>query len=160
MTYFDITYKPVRYEANEDKGLDPFCHECTSHKARRRGYILMNRQGFRQMHRYIYWLTYGEQPDVVEHLCGNRVCINPAHLIGMTLAEAKRRSLPAGKDRPPKHYCHTHSRRCLSPEQLAEARRLLAEGGSLAGVAHEMGLDRRTIASLAAGETYREVQDG
>ena len=120
---------------------------------------MFNRQGFRRMHRYIYAQVYGEQPDVVEHKCGNRICINPEHLFGMTKEEAIRQATPARQGRPPVHYCHTPTH-ALSPEQVKEAHCRLAQGTKIAEVARIMGLDRRTMTSLAAGETYREDDNG
>ena len=155
--YKPITYEPVARQSNIDKGLDPECYECTSHKARTdRGYIMFNRQGFRQMHRYIYFNAYGEQPDVVLHKCDSRTCINPAHLEGLTLEEAKKRGGFVGQGHPPKRYCHT-STHPLSPEKVAEVRRLLATGLTRGAVGRLTGVNRRTVGAIDVGECYRDV---
>ena len=155
-----IVYKRVRYETNVEKGIDPECWECTSHKARTtRGYVMFNRQGFHFMHRYIYKQVYGKQPDVVLHKCGNRICINPNHLYELTKKEAFGQALPARHGRPPIHYCH-ESRHPISPERLAEIRLRLARGDKVSEVAYAFGLDYRTVSSLAAGETYRDIDNG
>ncbi len=38
-------------------------------------------------HRLAYFLSTGERPEQVHHSCGTKLCVNPAHLVGMTLVE-------------------------------------------------------------------------
>jgi len=150
-----LTYDKVHYDVNEMEGLDPYCWECTSHRCRAsNGTILCSREGFRYMHRWVYWKEYGEIPDVVEHLCGNRSCLNPAHLVGRTLEEAKRLRLPAGPGRPPKPYGSMY-RRTVSPEKLIIVRKMIAEGVPAYKIGKELGIDPKTIKCIARGSTYR-----
>lgn len=155
--YKPIKYEPVVRQENIDKGLDPECYEVTSHKARTsNGYIMFNRQGFRRMHRYVYFNTYGEQPEVVWHKCGNRICINPAHLEGITAEEAIKRGPRVSQDYPPNSYCHPSSHP-LSPEKVAEVRRLLATGMKRATVGRKLGISRHIVGAIDVGELYRDV---
>src|SRR6516164_5880956 len=41
-------------------------------------------------HRYAFFLTYGQEPKVVEHLCNTRLCIEPEHLVGGTIKSNNR----------------------------------------------------------------------
>ena len=52
-------------------------------------------------HRYAYVLAHGSIPDglSIDHLCRNRLCVNPDHLDAVTLAENTRRQHLAA---PPK----------------------------------------------------------
>ena len=150
-----LTYDKVRYDVNEMEGLDPYCWECTSHKWRaHNGTVFCNRDGFRSMHKWVYWKEYGEIPDVVEHLCGNRCCLNPLHLKGLTLEEAKKMRLPAGPGRPPKPYGCMYNT-TVSPEKLIIVRKMIAEGIPPYKIGRELGISSRTIKCIARGSIYR-----
>ncbi|WP_033356238.1 HNH endonuclease signature motif containing protein, partial [Kitasatospora aureofaciens] len=57
-------------------------------------------------HRYAYTQLVGPIPDglVIDHLCRNPSCVNPAHLEPVTHAENMRRSEPAMRT----HCIHGH----------------------------------------------------
>jgi len=151
----DITYNKVCYDINEDVGLDPYCWECTSHRTRaHNGTIGCNRDGFRFLHRWVYWKEFGEIPDVVEHSCGNKSCVNPAHLVGMTVAEAKKLRLPAAYGRPPKPYGSMY-RTSISPEKLAVMRKMLAAGDDYLTIGRKLAVAYRIVRGVAAGTIYR-----
>ena len=65
------------------------CDICTSHKVNQDGY-LRKRIGLKltMLHRAIYMELHGftELPSgyTLHHLCGNRACCNPAHIIMMS----------------------------------------------------------------------------
>ena len=151
-----ITYNKVPYDINTEVGLaDPECWECTSHKGRLSNGILgMNRDGFRNMPAWIFWSEYGETPDVVQHFCGNKSCINPTHLVGMTVEEAKKAALPAAPGRPPKSYGSMY-RASVSPEKLAEIRKMLAEDYTPVEIGRKLGVSYLTIRGIAAGALYK-----
>jgi hypothetical protein len=61
------------------------CHNCTSHKPRKNGYILINKKTFGESYLHLLvWKTFNEQEipenhDIV-HVCENFICMNPYHL--------------------------------------------------------------------------------
>lgn len=64
---------------------------------RRNGYGQIN-DGHRQVyvHRFAYELLAGPIPDglTIDHLCRNKLCVNPAHMEPVTNAENIRRMIP------------------------------------------------------------------
>lgn len=61
-----------------------------------RGY---GRVGRRYVHRLVYEWEHGPIPEglTIDHLCGVKVCVNPAHLEAVTAAENHRRWVEASK---------------------------------------------------------------
>ena len=63
--------------------------------------------GFK-VHRLAYELLVGSVPDglVLDHLCRNRACVNPAHMEPVTACENVARGCgPTGRLRPPRTAC-------------------------------------------------------
>lgn len=103
------------------------------------GYGVIQYDGRTQYaHRVAYELHVGPIPEGlhIDHLCRNRVCINPAHLEPVTQAENNRRAravkthcphghpldgLKKHANRPPTRYCRTCNRlreaRCRSTKE-------------------------------------------
>ncbi len=108
-----------------------------------RGYGLFTRGRRRLLaHRVAYELERGEPPGELNvcHHCDNPSCVNPAHLF---LGTQKDNLQDMSRKR------RTHA---LTLEQVAEARRLVAQGAKLRHVAARLGVGRDTV--------NREVRTG
>lgn len=88
------------------------------------GYVNLERAGATVgAHRHAFWLVHGFLPActnlrhelVVDHLCHNRVCVNPAHLALLPRsANAAIRAFSTKSDRPPARRRAPGSAFCLN----------------------------------------------
>lgn len=72
------------------------------------GYGIMNRNyKLRKAHREVYEATVGPIPEglVIDHLCGNKACINPDHLEPVTQQENIRRGTAPAAINARKTHC-------------------------------------------------------
>jgi hypothetical protein len=154
-----IIYKEVYYDINEDMGLEPNCHECTSHISRTPlGQVRCNRDGFRLLHKWVYWNTTGETPAVVKQVCENLTCINPAHMKSMTIEEAKQGSLPFSVKpprRPPVGWGNRRHRNVRDPETLDKVWELHNSGLKPTPIGRLLGLDADIIRAIIHHQAYR-----
>lgn len=102
-----VPRRPVRERFWESVDASGDCWEWTG-ALTPRGYGLASHHdgGSMRVHRIAYELLVGPIPDgyVLDHLCRNRVCVNPAHLEPVTPAENGRRS-PHPRRRTLRPFC-------------------------------------------------------
>lgn len=75
------------------------CWEVDSHTPKSGGYPAIFRNGIKvRTHVFIYSLVNGEieKGKVIRHICNNKICINPDHLVQGTQAENNRDKILAG----------------------------------------------------------------
>jgi hypothetical protein len=152
-----ITYKEVYYDINKDMGLEPNCHECTSHVGRTpRGQVRCNRDGFRLLHKWVYWNVTGETPAIVKQVCENLLCINPAHLKATTVEEELKLSLPSKRAcRGPVKWGNRHHRQIQDPAILDKIWELHNSGLKPTPIGRLLGLDGDIIRSIIHHQSYR-----
>ena len=139
-----IELERVYYERNVELGIDPYCHECISHVARADGYVVIRRDGFYKLHRWVWWKTTGERPEVVMHLCDNRICSNPAHLCAGTPLTNARDSCVKG-------------RKGATPVVVQMIRSLYFEGASHSALQDFFKLSKATIYRVVKGIYYPDI---
>jgi len=106
-----------------------------------RGHGVVFRGGFSGCaHRWYYMQHVGPVPAgaVLDHLCRVRACVNPAHLEPVTQAENVRRS-PLAK---------------LTDADVAEIRRLIAQGLTQTDIGSRFGVSRTTIGDIKRGRRW------
>jgi hypothetical protein len=107
-----------RFWSKVDRGGPDECWIWRGHVSRN-GYGWIKRDGDRKArhlgaHQAAYLLEQGEIPadSVIHHTCGQRACVNPAHLVAVTQKENVRdRFLRGASDEP---ILHRRSRRLTS----------------------------------------------
>lgn len=94
-----------------------------------------------RMHRLVYQRLHGQVPDgmVLDHLCGNRACCNPAHLEAVTQAVNVRRSRLAQ----------------LSPEQVARIKELRKAGMRPTTIGRLFGVTQSHVSHICSNRYWR-----
>ena len=106
----------------------------------------------RSTHVWAYLLSKGKIPDDlhVRHMCHNKLCCNPDHLVIGTHAENMNDIPLAKRGRPAAK---------LSPEQVAAIRQHLASGPPRIDteLARLYGVSQTTIRNIRIGKSYRHM---
>ncbi|MGV3515614.1 HNH endonuclease [Luteitalea sp.] len=99
--------------------------------------------GFLTVHTAWYQRLVGEVPPglVLDHLCRNRWCVNPAHLEPVTSAENARRG----------------ARTKLTADQVESIRRRVGDGESQGAVARSIGISAPHISRIVSGHRWSPV---
>jgi hypothetical protein len=153
-----LEFKKVFYQRNIELGIDPYCHECVSHSVDSSGYITLVRDGFYRAHRWVFWLKTKQKPEVVMHLCDNRVCINPEHLKAGTVADnnkdmdSKDRSRYLGAPKGNKWN------RSFSTAQIRAIRNYRSAGWTNERIAKVFGVTAHAISEITNGSRYSDVR--
>lgn len=131
--------KPIEYYVNENG-----CHICTSHSKDRKGYTFLVKDGFRYMHRWLFWQATGKKPQVVEHVCNNPSCINIEHLKGGDYKSNGRYMALCGNQHMQK----------LTPEQ---ALKIFHDQRKYPEIAKDYGISRNTVSDIKNGRSWSYV---
>jgi hypothetical protein len=103
------------------------------------GYGRTGRNSTKLAHRAVYERFCGEIPEgmVLDHLCRNTVCCNPAHLEAVTNTENCRRGAGAKLT-------------------MEDARAIRASTETSAALARQYGVVKNTIYNIRSGRTWKE----
>ena len=93
---------------------------------------------------------------VVRHLCGNRVCCNPAHLKQGTHKENAADRKAAGRHWVPRGTKHHAA--VLNEEKVKIIRDLLSSGWKQADIAKLAGVSQQAISRIGKGERWSHVE--
>jgi len=95
-------------------------------------------------HRYYYEQKYGKIPEgyALDHLCKNRLCVNPDHQQPVTQTENTRRSSIAK----------------LTEKDAANIKALFTQGYSKRRLGRMFGVTHTTIADLLNGVTWKDIE--
>lgn len=113
-----------------------------------------NRQGYGitstgkreyRVHRRVYALRFGEEPEAVLHTCDNPSCMEPTHLIGGTRAENNIDKMLKGRAR---------SRAKLTHDQVLEIKCRRAAGERGVDLAAEFHVSGPTICDITKGRSW------
>jgi hypothetical protein len=93
--FLDSDYGLVVFQSRVDKSPESGCWEWTGLRYRSGYGRFKHDRKDSQAHRISWWIANGPVPVGLEldHLCRNRLCVNPAHLEPVTHRENMRRSL-------------------------------------------------------------------
>ena len=144
-----VEHALVRHERNIELGLDPYCHECVSHTRSNGGYGQIKVRGKKWLlHRYVWYLHTGEQPENVMHLCDNPCCLNLAHLRAGTIKDNAVDKMIKNRARGGREF---------SEEDALKIRAAAAMGQTQASLSVEFETTNQAISNIVTGKTYKNV---
>lgn len=109
-------------------------------------------------HRWVYEYMVGEIPEGLhlDHLCRNRICVNPWHLEPVTQRENNRRAWdvrpPERRHIAPVNTVQAHA--VLTEDQVREIKALIAEGARNCDLARRYGVHKSSIADIRHGRSW------
>lgn len=120
------------------------------------GYACFNVDGkVVRAHRYVCRWTRGAPSSPkhdAAHSCGNRACVNPAHLRWATKKENEADKLAQGRPHGPRGTVHGMAR--LTPD---EVRSIRAARGPQTAIAAKYGVCQQTISDITARRTWAHL---
>lgn len=112
--------------------------------------------------RFSWTLHFGEIPCglCVLHQCDNPACVNPDHLFLGTHQENMADKVRKGRSKKgvPCNVGESNGRAKLTPEDVREIRRLLADGWTQTRLALRFGVSTTTVAGIASGARWGGIQ--
>ena len=109
------------------------------------------------MHRWVWWKSTGEIPEVVMHLCDNPLCINLEHLKSGTLKDNQQDMAAKGRTRGGAPSGNRLACK-LAEKQVLEVLKLCNEGISQERLGYIFGVSQTTISSIVRRVTYINVE--
>lgn len=132
----------------------PWSNECIVWPyARAVGYGYVRHDGrVKPAHRVVCALAYGRPANghEVAHSCGNRACVNPAHLRWAIHRENGQDTIAHGR-------AGRDNRSKLTAAKVVEIRAMLAKGVPHATIAERYGVRPQSISAIACGTTWAHV---
>jgi len=140
--------KQITYIINNE------CWECSSHALNAEGYPTIARDNkCGAMYRYIYRTCVSEIPKglVVRHICDNRKCINPSHLILGTHEDNVADRVKRGRSATGSN----NGRSKLIPEQVLFIRNNLDV--KISELAKKYSVDPKVISDIRNGKMWKTL---
>jgi len=111
-----------------------------------------------RIHRAVWERDHGPIPFgmVVMHLCDNRACINPSHLVLGTQAQNVADMELKGRRRSLRGVEHSQAK--LTERAVLQIRAKLAMGSTCASIAAEYGVSEGMIRHIKKGRAWTHVQ--
>ncbi len=150
MRYKLGNHRPIKYILDFNG-----CHICTSHSIGKNGYpkIKINKKTM-TMHRYIYEKCFGNIPDrlVVRHICDNKLCINPEHLLLGSIQDNVKDMV--SRNRQAKGINNGTAK--LTEKIVEEI--LLNTTDNQVYLADKYGVDQAVISSIQLGKIWKHIR--
>ena len=134
------------------------CHICTSHYCNNRGYPIITYFGRHlNVARLVYERSKGTIPEglLLRHVCDNRKCINPDHLIPGTVKDNSRDMVVRGRADHP--FGEKNPNHRLTESQIFEIVSHLKSGIPHKEIAHRYSIAERTVRDIKCGNRWNDV---